>query len=80
MYTFFNSMQYKHTNIMFKKFPKSMKASASRPSKTSLHGALFCQVAYIDCEDLEDSAHPDCIHEDQKRRYYSCSHLRLKLA
>lgn len=54
MYTFFNSMQYKHTNIMFKKFPKSMK------------------VAYIDCEDLEDSAHPDCIHEDQKRRYYSC--------
>ena len=24
MYSFFNSMQYKHTNIMFKKFPKSM--------------------------------------------------------
>ena len=37
---------------------------------------IDCQVAYIDCEDLEDSAHPDCIHEDQKRRYYSCSPLR----
>eukprot|EP00913_Durusdinium_trenchii_P031126 g29147.t2 len=27
MYAFFNSMQLKHTNIMFKKFPKSMKVA-----------------------------------------------------
>ena len=29
MYAFFNSIQLKHTNIMFKKFPKSMKAEPS---------------------------------------------------
>ena len=29
MYAFFNSIQLKHTNIMFKKFPKSMKARKS---------------------------------------------------
>jgi len=54
MYAFFNPMQLKHTNIMFRKFPRSMK------------------VAFIDYEDLEAADWPDGIHEDQKRRYYSC--------
>ncbi|CAE7353955.1 ABCA1 [Symbiodinium natans] len=54
MYAFFNPMQLKHTNIMFRKFPRSMK------------------VAFIDYEDLEATHQPDGIHENQKRRYYSC--------
>ena len=40
MYTFFNSMQYKHTNIMFKKFPKSMKALC-----TSYLSCVSCRIS-----------------------------------
>lgn len=42
MYAFFNSMQLKHTNIMFKKFPKSMKVrrKTSRPRAVEARGPI----------------------------------------
>ncbi|CAE8642268.1 unnamed protein product, partial [Polarella glacialis] len=57
MYAYFNAVQLEHTNIMFRKFAKSLKVA-------------FIDSA--DCEPKAEADVIDGVSDKQQRRYYSC--------